>query len=128
MDDVIEVYKSVSPAQLDLIASKGWLHFSPDGPQQRYFFPKVYRSYAEQIARQWDAGHHGAGYVVSAKLSRDFLDCYPIQTVAYETHKEYKLPVEDLDILNSNIVGRITLVSIYTSPKNVLLRDQRSAA
>ena len=128
LSELIEVYKSVSPAQLDLIAASGWCRFSAEGPQQRYFYPKVYRSYAEQIARQWDAYHHGVGYVVSAKLPREFLDRFPTQTVAYELHKEYKLPIDDLELFNRYIVGNIKAVSVYTRQKKAPPRIQRSAA
>ena len=118
MTALIELYKPLSPTQLAAIIASGWRRFSPDTPQQRMFYPKLHIRYAEQIARQWDATQFLAGYVVSFKVPSLFMSRYDIQTVGYEEHREYKVPINELELLNNTIFGKIEIVSAFTTADN----------
>ena len=71
--------------------------------------------YAKTIARQWDAVQYTKGFVVSFTISMEFISHYKIQTIAYDEHMEYSVPIEELERLNNNIIGRIELVSVFTT-------------
>jgi len=111
----IKLYKSLSPQQLVQVENSGWRRFAADGSKQRVFYPKVYLSYAEQIARQWDAVQFERGFVVSFKICAEVLHRYEIQTVAYEEHLEYRVPIAELEFFNQQIMGKIELVSSFCS-------------
>lgn len=115
MNTQILLFKSLNPAQLARVIASDWRLLYPDTAQQQIFYPKVNIHYAEQIARQWDARRYAAGYVVKFLVSADFLGRYELQTVAYAEHREYKVPITELDQLNENIIGKIELVSAFTA-------------
>lgn len=122
MKDVTTLYKPLSPTQLVAVIDSGWRGFSPDTPQQRIFYPKLSRQYAETIARQWDAPQFTAGYVVEFKICSEFIQRFELQTVAYAEHREYKVPITALAQLNKNICGGIHLVSAFTINENLIWR------
>ena len=95
--------------------ASGWRHFSPESYQQKIFYPKLHRGFAEALARQCYANRDVAGYVVSFKLPGDFLNNYCRQTIAYEEQLEYRIPIADLQQLNQHIIGRIEIVSAFYS-------------
>ena len=53
------------------------------------------------------------GYVTRFEVRRSFLDRYEVHQVGGRTILEYWIPAADLDQLNANIVGAITVVSEY---------------
>jgi hypothetical protein len=120
MKDVITLYKSVSPIQLAELINSGWKAFSVDD-EQKIFAPKLNRSYAEMLARQMDMACYSAGYVVVFKVKRDFIQRYELQTIGYQEHEEYRIPVTDLDKLNHAIVGRISLVSGFSEVRHPVM-------
>ena len=114
MNPLIQLYKPISPSQLAVIIASGWRQFTPDTPAQKIFYPKLNIHYAEKIARQWDAPQYSAGYVVRFTMPLAFMGRYDIQTVGYDEHREYKVPIAELDLLNRHIEGRIEVVSAFT--------------
>lgn len=115
MDSIITLFKSLSPAQLAAVVASDWRQFLQEAPQQTIFYPKMYVGYAEQIAKQWNAPQYSAGYVVGFTMPRTFMDRYETQTIAYEEHREYKIPVAELNVFNSHIQGRIRVVSAFAA-------------
>ena len=114
MNNLVTLYKSLSPAQLAAVVSSGWTHFSLDGAEQLIFSPKLHREYAEMLARQIEAVCYSAGYVVSFQVPMTFLERYQRQTIGYQQHEEYRIPVSELNKLNRAIIGEIRLVSGFT--------------
>lgn len=115
MDQMITLFKPLSPAQLACVVASGWRHFLPEAPEQKIFYPKLYVGYAEQIAKRWNAPQYSAGYVVGFNMTKAFMTRYETQTVAYEEHREYKIPIAELNFFNRNIQGRIRVVSAFAS-------------
>jgi hypothetical protein len=113
MCKAITLYKPLTPSQLAAVISSGWRRFVPDHREQVYFYPKLHRDYAEQIARLWNARQYSAGYVAIFDVDSDFIGCYEIQTVAYEYQREYRIPVGDLERLNWHILGKIDVIAAY---------------
>ncbi|MCR8922721.1 hypothetical protein NO559_08065 [Dasania sp. GY-MA-18] len=116
----IDLYKALSPEQLALLIRSNWRRFSPDIPQQKNFYPKLNRGYAEAIARQWHAVEYSAGFVVRFRLPADFIKGFELQTVGYDEHLEYKVPIAALERLNHAIIGSVELLSAFTSDDNLL--------
>lgn len=112
------LYKPLSPKQLAAVISSGWRRFSPDSPQQKVFYPKLHLEYAEKIARQWDAAQYEAGFVVKFKVPSQFVADYDIQSVGYDEHREYKIPIHELERFNRQIIGPIRLISAFTLKDN----------
>ncbi|WP_019529009.1 hypothetical protein [Dasania marina] len=116
----IDLYKPITPVQLAALIRSGWRCLSPDTPEQLHFYPKLHRIYAESLARQWHAVEHSAGFVVRFTVPQEFIAGFELQTVGYDEHLEYKVPIAELTQLNSVIVGSIELLSAFTCEDNLL--------
>ena len=108
------LYKSLTPAQFAGVIQSDWRELAAESPDQKMFYPKLNRQYAEMVARMLNLAHYNAAYVVKFNVNALFLARYEIQTVAYDEHQEYKIPIEDLPLLNCHIVGIIEVVSAFT--------------
>lgn len=75
--------------------------------------PVLNEDYAERIARDWNVKASGVGHVTRFAVRRRFLDDFDVQQAGGRTILEYWIPAEQLDALNAEIVGRITLVSTF---------------
>lgn len=107
------LYQSLTPAQFAAVIRSGWGGFMVDSVEQKFFYPKCRLAYAEMIARMFNVAHYSAAYVVQFRLPQSFLQNYHIQTIAYDEHREYKIPVADLALMNQHIIGRIEVVSAF---------------
>jgi hypothetical protein len=114
------LYKPLSPTQLAAVIRANWLSFSPDTPGQKIFYPKLHLDYAEKIARQWDAIEYSVGFVVRFIVPSTFINRYDLQSVGYDEHSEYKVPIDELELFNHQIMGKIELVSAFTSDDNAI--------
>ena len=112
-DRGVVLYQSLTPAQFSAMIGSGWQGFMAGSSEQKLFYPKLCLAYAEMIARLFNVAHYSAAYVVQFRLPVFFLERYPIQSVAYEAHREYRIPIADLAILNRHILGRIEIVSTF---------------
>jgi hypothetical protein len=117
-EDTVLLFRPVGQAEMDLIENSGCREFPPRLPYQPIFYPVLSRSYAEQIARDWntkDPRSDYVGYVTQFRVRADFLRQYPVQTVGGSEHQEYWIPADDLAEFNKNIVGRIQVVERFQS-------------
>lgn len=113
MNELITLYKPLTPQQLAVVITSGWRTFVPEFPEQTHFFAKLHQRYAELIARMWCVSQYSAGYVAVFEVEDWFIGQYDIVTIAYEEHREYQIPIEDLDSLNRHIVGPIDVISAF---------------
>jgi hypothetical protein len=93
--------------------------FPPRLAGQEVFYPVLERSYAEQIARDWntrDEFSGFAGFVTEFELKDTFAQKYPVRTVGGSSHRELWVPAEHLLGLNGSIVGSIRVVAAYPGP------------
>ena len=118
MSESVTLYSPVSPSQLAKIINADWQQFFLHSDGQRFFFPKLHASFAEMLARQWEAKVHSAGYVVCFDIQRPFIDRFSLETVAYQEHFEYRIPANVLDQFNRAIWGNIRLLSAFESGIN----------
>jgi hypothetical protein len=75
--------------------------------------PVLNEDYATMIARDWNVAASGVGYVTRLEVRRSFLDRYEVHQVGGRSILEHWIPAEDLDELNTNIVGTIAVVAEY---------------
>jgi hypothetical protein len=85
-------------------------------PEQPIFYPVLNRTYADQIARDWNSkdprtGHRG--YVTMFRVRREFVTRYEPKQVGGSSHVEYWVPAEELAKFNDHIVGPIELVAEF---------------
>jgi len=106
----------VGPRELELIAASGFSRFPPRLPEQPIFYPVLSRSYAEQIARDWNSLSNDTGFrgfVMRFEVESAFLSRYVPRQVGAAEHREYWVPAEELGELNWHIVGTIKIVAAF---------------
>lgn len=109
----VTLYRPVGPKELALIEALELAAFPPRLEWQPIFYPVLNAEYAEEIARNWNVKQSGAGYVTRFSVRAAFLARYDVQTVGARIHQEYWIPAEDLDELNSNLVGPIEVIASF---------------
>ncbi|MBS1792647.1 MAG: hypothetical protein JSS81_02265 [Acidobacteria bacterium] len=82
-------------------------------PEQSILYHVANKAYAAQIARDRNAKYNAdrVGCVTRFAVRRDFLDRYETKIVGGSRHEEYRIPAEDLEEFNQNIVGKIDVIA-----------------
>lgn len=111
--ETVTLYRSVGPGQLKCIADSGWKLFPPRLQWQRYFYPMLHESFAHRIASQWNVEQSGVGYVLRFRVRKEYVDPMPVYIIGGPEHKEYRIPADEIDGLNDNIVGKIEVLAAY---------------
>ena len=109
------LFRPTGQKELALIAATGFRAFPPRLPEQPIFYPVTTFSYAEQIARDWNARDGEKGFVTRFSLPASFLQKYQTKIVGSSAHEEYWIPAEDLPLLNAAIIGLIDVVAEFVS-------------
>jgi len=112
--ETITMYRPTGPLELKLVADSGYKRWPPRLPGQPIFYPVTNEQYAIDISSDWNVRDDGIGYVTKFEVKREFVDRYNIEKVGGADHTEWWIPAEDLDELNSNIVGIIEIVGQCT--------------
>lgn len=113
------LYKPVGLQELHLIAGSGFRAFPPRLAGQGFFYPVLERSYAQQIARDWntkDTASGYAGFVTQFELPDTVVGRYAVRTVGASEHRELWIPATHLLAINMQIVGTIQVIDAYTGP------------
>lgn len=116
MQNFTTLYRPVGQAELDLIRKSGFTAYPPRLPEQPIFYPVLTRSYAEQIARDWntkDPKSGFVGYVLQFEVRTEYLEKFSIQEAGGREHLEYWIPAEKMSEFNDNIVGAIRIVAEF---------------
>jgi len=123
MNQIITLYKPLTPAQLAAVIDSGWRCFIPDHPEQKNFYLKLTRNYAELIARMWSTPRFSAGYVAELNVEDYFINQYKLDSIAYGEHREYCIPVSELPSLNRHLIGPIDIVSAFHLENQALIEN-----
>ena len=116
MSSTVTLWRPTGKTELDLVAQSGWKKWPPRLPEQPIFYPVLNRQYATRIAREWNVPDKGVGFVTCFDVQKSFLERYQVQKVGGKDILEYWIPAEELDALNSNIVGCIRESAEYRGP------------
>ena len=108
------MYRPTGPLELKLVADADYKRWPPRLPGQPIFYPVTNQQYAIDISSDWNVRDDGIGYITKFEVKKEFVDRYKVEKVGGENHTEWWIPAEDLDELNTNIVGRIEVVGQCT--------------
>lgn len=111
--EIVTLYRPTGPKELELVKESGFKKWPPRLPEQPIFYPVTNQEYAEQIAREWDVKDSGVGFVTKFHVKSSFMEKYETQTVGGSNHSEWWIPAEELEELNTNIVGTIEVISEF---------------
>lgn len=112
------LYRPIGLQELQLIIDLAFKAFPPRLEWQPIFYPVLNQEYAEQIAEKWNTKDEFSGYcgnVTKFDLPSDYLQKYEVQNVGGFIHNELWIPSEDLNELNSNIIGQIEIAKVFKS-------------
>ncbi len=110
------LYRPVGEKEFELIKQGGFEKFPPRLPIQPIFYPVLTVDYAREIASKWntiDKNSSYRGYVLQFEVSDAFISRYEVQTVGGKRFQEFWIPADDLEELNSNIIGEIIVLEKY---------------
>lgn len=112
------LYRPIGLKELQLIIDLAFKAFPPRLEWQPIFYPVLNQEYAEQIAEKWNTKDEFSGYcgiVTKFDLPSNYLQKYEVQNVGGFIHNELWIPSEDLNELNSNIIGQIEIAKVFKS-------------
>ena len=112
-EDTILLYRPTGPSEFELLKENNYSCWPPRLPDQPIFYPVVYQAYAEEISKRWNVPSKGVAYVTRFRVKKEFMDNYELHQVGTKLHIEYWIPVEDLEELNRNIVGKIEVIGEF---------------
>ena len=112
MAETVTLYRPAGPAEMELVRGSAFRRWPPRLEGQPIFYPVTNLEYAREIASKWNAKEDGVGYVTRFMVLKTFMDRYQVQVVGARHHSEWWIPAEDLEELNSNIVGSIEIVEV----------------
>jgi hypothetical protein len=108
------LFRPVGLEEMQLIEESNFLAFPPRRPEQPIFYPVTNKSYAVQIARDWNTKTGSKqGFVTRFAVRTRYLERYERKIVGSREHEEYWIPSDDLTEFNRNIIGRIEIVAHF---------------
>ena len=113
----VTLWRPVGEQELALIAQSGYRAFPPRLPDQPIFYPVLNFTYAEEIARNWNAKRNTppVGFVTEFEVIASVATRYEIQIVGIANlHQELWVPAEELAAFNAAILAPIRVVAHYT--------------
>jgi len=122
----LAVYQTLCPEQLAALDRAAWRRIEPGRGGEHFCYLKLQQRYAEMVARQWEVPVHSAGYVVRLVLPRRALEEYDLESVAYEDHLEYRVPVCELPRLQAQLVGAARLVAAFREQHSYSIPESRA--
>lgn len=107
------LYRPIGPEEFELVKKHGFTRWPPRKPDQPIFYPVTNEEYAVEITRRWNVKQYGVGYVTRFHVTEKFIQGYEVHTVGAAHHTEWWIPAEDLDELNTHMVGNIEIIGKY---------------
>jgi len=110
------LYRPVGKIELDLIVSSEYKKFPPRLPEQPIFYPVLNEKYASEIAARWntkDKNSSFEGHVTRFEIDDKYIEKFEIHIVGANYHQELWIPAEELEIFNSHIIGKITVIKSF---------------
>ncbi|BBI35156.1 hypothetical protein [Cohnella abietis] len=110
------LYRPVGLFEMKLILDLNLKGFPPRLSEQPIFYPVLNKPYADQIAREWNTKDKFSGYVgfvTEFDVASPYIDQFEDQVVGNSHHNELWIPAEEMEELNSNIIGQIKIVDVF---------------
>lgn len=115
LGDTTTLFRPVGPDELALLRLAQFKSWPPRLPDQPIFYPVMNQAYAEEITKNWNIKDSRSGYVTRFKVKRSFLKKYRREVVGGKQHEELWIAAEDLEEMNTNIVGKIEVIKNFES-------------
>ncbi len=113
----MKLFRPTGLNELRLVFSSGMQAWPPRLPEQPIFYPVLNRPYAQQIARDWNTqANEFVGYVTRFTLHDSFASQFELKVVGGSQHAELWIPAEQVEEMNSRIVGKIEVIDAYFGP------------
>ncbi len=112
-EETVTMYRPIGPEELELLKGSDYRKWPPRLPEQPIFYPVTNEEYAKEITTQWNIKDSGIGFVTRFAVKKEFMSNYEIQQVGAAHHTEWWVPAEELEELNTNIVGKIEVIGEY---------------
>lgn len=111
------LYRPVGTKELNLIRETGYRAFPPRLPEQPIFYPVLNEQYAIEIASKWNVKYNDdhKGYVTKFEIDDAYCTQFEIHCVGNCYHKELWIPAEMLEEFNTHIIGKINVISEFSS-------------
>jgi hypothetical protein len=109
----LRLYQAIGPQQLEVLIRADRRCIEPGRSGERFCLLKVEQRYAEMIARQSLLPLYGCAYVARLELPPEALEAFPLESIAYEEHLEYRVPRSALGDLARVLLGRVQIVSVF---------------
>ncbi|MEM7019316.1 MAG: hypothetical protein AAF512_18490 [Pseudomonadota bacterium] len=113
--NTVTLYRPIGPKELELLKDGDFKRWPPRLAGQPIFYPVTNETYASEIAQKWNVPESGCGYVTKFQVTQEFMAGYDIQKVGASHHTEWWIPASELEALNDNIVGEITVIAEYSA-------------
>jgi hypothetical protein len=114
-EEVVTLWRPVSPAELNLIRASGMRAFPPRLPEQPIFYPVLSEAYAIKIARDWNVPAHGRGMSRGFESCGDFLIDIPFKKWAGRVVSNIGYQQKIFSAFNSAIIAEIEVVAEFPS-------------
>jgi hypothetical protein len=122
--ETITLFRPVGWLELRLIAQSEYKRYPPRLPDQPIFYPVLNFEYAEEIARDWNVKHNGAGFVTRFEIRSSVATQYEIQIVGSESrHLELWVPARAQMAFEDGFTSKIEVRSAYYSDDYALPLD-----
>jgi hypothetical protein len=109
------LFRPIGLQELQLIARANYQAFPPRLPDQPIFYPVLNFEYARQIAEGWNTKHNNppCGFITRFEVQDEYIKRFEIQIVGARENAELWIPAEELEVFNSNILGKITVEAAF---------------
>lgn len=103
-DGTTTLWQAVSPMTADAILRDNGRVLHPSCQGDAFALLKLNLELARQMAEVVWAQRHGAAAVVEIMLASSALASFPMESVAYEYHREFRIPTSNLPALSGALV------------------------
>ena len=109
------LFRPVGLHELQLIARLEFRAFPPRLPDQPIFYPVLNFEYARQIAEGWNTKYNDppCGFITKFDVKDEYIKQYEVRIVGARENAELWIPAENLEEMNQNIIGDITIEAAY---------------
>ncbi|MFV0478291.1 MAG: hypothetical protein ACK5ME_10705 [Parahaliea sp.] len=127
-NSVLPLYIALSPNQLEQVQNSDWRQLVASRSDDSYCYLKQRQRYAEMVARMSILPEFGAAYVLRLLLPLAAMRPFSLETVAYEEHLEYQVPVQALPTLTARLLGQLQLLTAFREQHSFSVRPGFAAS
>lgn len=116
----MKLYRPIGLKELQLIKDLDYKEFPPRLHWQPIFYPVLNEKYAQRIAEKWntkDENSDYCGFITMFDIDDDYISQFEVQVVGDSFCQELWIPAEDLEMFNSKIIGKISIIKAFYGDK-----------